>query len=290
VLALADTMPGPHVAIRDGDGRLLLEETLVLTDLVEPAYGTTVAIPSDGRRIWVGAKPDSAGDDWRLVVFELGDNPDPARLALALGEKGRAGGLEFEFVSLSRLPATFEQGFPLPSMTDGGSATGTVLLQMKNAGYGYLEGGSAHHSQYYSDCRCHEAGGAVSAPSTADDGPPTLLISGVGPSVLALVPGESSVVGDYQYTFLGQREFAGIEVRRDQSDNLIWAGAGILLLGLGITFYVPRRRLWAKIVGDRTYLAGVAGHLANFRREMAKLGAEAGSPDALEEERQDGSS
>ena len=289
LLALADTMPGPHVAIRDGDGRLLLEEMLVLTDLVESAYGTTVAIPSDGRRIWIGAKPDSAGDDWQLVVFELGDNPDPVRLALAVGEKGRAGGLEFEFLSLSRLPATFEQGFPLPSTTDGGSATGTVLLQMENAGYGSLGGGGAHHSQYYSDCRCHEVGEAVSAPSTVD-GPPTLLISGVGSDVLALVPGESSVVGDYQYTFLGQREFAGIEVKRDQSDNLIWAGAGFLLLGLGITFYVPRRRLWAKITGDRTYLAGVAGHLANFRREMAKLGAEAGSPDALKEETQDGSS
>ena len=88
---------------------------------------------------------------------------------------------------------------------------------------------------------------------------------------------------------LGQREFAGIQVKRDRSDNLIWVAAGLLLLGLGITFYVPRRRLWAKITGDRTYLAGVAGYRVNFRREMAKLGVEAGSPDAMEEEEQDGS-
>jgi cytochrome c biogenesis protein len=124
----------------------------------------------------------------------------------------------------------------------------------------------------------------------ATDAEPMLSIVGVGSDVLALAPGESSVVGDYQYTFLGQREFAGIQVRRDRSDNLIWAGAGLLLLGLGITFYVPRRRLWAKITSDRTYLAGVAGYRGNFRRDMAKLGAEAGSPDAMQEEEQDGSS
>ncbi len=47
---------------------------------------------------------------------------------------------------------------------------------------------------------------------------------------------------------------------------------------LGVTFYVPRRRLWVKITSDRTYLAGIAGHLANLRREMGKLGEEAGLP------------
>jgi len=272
VLALADTMPGPHVMIRDGDGRLLLDETLVLTDLIESVYGTTVAIPADGRLVWIGAKPDSAGDDWQMVAFELGDNPDPARLALALGEKGLSGGLEFEFVSLSRLPATFESEFPLPPALAGGPDRGTVLLQMSNVVYG-----------------TEEASSGRSLPAMATDAEPMLSIVGVGPDVLDLAPGESSVLGDYQYTFLGQREFAGIQVRRDRSDNLIWAGAGFLLLGLGITFYVPRRRLWAKITSDRTYLAGVAGYRGNFRRDMAKLGAEAGSPDAMEEEEQDGS-
>lgn len=274
VLALADTMPGPRVVISDGDGRLLLDETLVLTDLIESVYGTTVSIPDDGRLVWIGAKPDSAGDDWQMVVFELGDNPDPARLALALGEKGRSGGLQYEFASLAGLPATVESEFPLPAALAGGLAQGTVLLQMSNVVYGTEEASS---------------GETVSVPPTVD-GPPTLVIVGLGPNVLDLAPGESSVLGDYEYTFLGQREFAGIQVKRDRSDNLIWAGAGLLLLGLGITFYVPRRRLWVKITGDRTYLAGVAGHRGNLRREMAKLGAEAGSPDATEEEEQDASS
>ena len=59
MLALADTMPGPHVAISDGGGRLLLDETLVLTDLIESVYGMTVAIPAAGRLARLGAKIDS---------------------------------------------------------------------------------------------------------------------------------------------------------------------------------------------------------------------------------------
>jgi len=58
----------------------------------------------------------------------------------------------------------------------------------------------------------------------------------------------------------------------------------------GVLPYVPRRRLSAKITGDRTYLPGVAGRLVDLRPEMAKVGAEAGSLDALQEEEQDGSS
>ncbi|MGQ9572964.1 MAG: cytochrome c biogenesis protein ResB [Dehalococcoidia bacterium] len=273
VLALADTMPGPHVVIRDGDGRLLLDETLVLTDLIESVYGTTVVIPGDGRLVWIGAKPDSAARAWQLLVFELGDNPDPARLSLAEGEKAHSGGLEFEFVSLNGLPATVEPDFPLPPPLDNGLDTGTVLLQMSNAAHGVVEPPSDG-----------------SLPVAATNGSPTLSIIGVAPYALALAPGQSSVLGHYEYTFLGQREFAGIQVERDPSDNLIWAGAGLLLLGLAITFYVPRRRLWAKIATDRTYLAGVAGYRVGFRREMAKLGTEAGLADAMEEEGQDGSS
>jgi hypothetical protein len=273
VLALADTMPGPHVVIRDGDGRVLLDEMLVLTDLIESVYGTAVTVPDDGRLVWIGAKPDSAGDDWQLVVYELGDNPDAVRLTLALGESGSSGGLEFEFASLSGLPATFESGFPLPPELADGLDTGTVLLQMSKAVYGTEEVSSGH-----------------SLPAVPRDGAPVLSIIGMGPYVVDLAPGESSVLGDYEYTFLGQREFAGIEVKRDRSDNLIWAGAALLLLGLGITFYVPRRRLWAKIAGDRTHMAGGAGYRGNFRRETAKLGAEAGSPDAMEEEGQDAGS
>jgi cytochrome c biogenesis protein ResB len=272
VLALADSMPAPHIIVRDGDGETLLDATLVLTDFVETAYGTTVTIPGSDRTMWIGVRPDESSGRLDLLAFEPGQDPDAVRLLLPEGQRASAGGLDFEFVSLQRLPASFEPGFPLPPGSAEESPQGQVLLEMSNVVYGVEETSS---------------GEPVSVPTQS--GPPTLSVVGVSPIVLNLEPGQAASVGDYEYTFVGQREFAGIKVKRDQSDNLIWVAAGLLLMGLMITFYVPRRRLWAKITPERTYLAGIAGHLANFRREMGKLGAEAGSPDAAQEEENDGS-
>jgi cytochrome c biogenesis protein ResB len=271
VLALSDSMPAPHVIVRGGDGETLLDATLVLTDFVETAYGTTVTIPGSERTMWIGVRPDESSGRLDLLAFEPGQQADAVRLLLPEGQRASAGGLDFEFVSLQRLPASFEPGFPLPPVSAEESPQGQVLLEMSNVVYGVEETSS---------------GEAVSVPT--QDGPPTLSVVGVSAIVLNLEPGQAASVGDYEYTFVGQREFAGIKVKRDRSDNLIWVGTGLLLGGLGITFYVPRRRLWAKITPERTYLAGVAGHLANFRREMGKLGAEAGSPDAAQEEESDG--
>jgi hypothetical protein len=52
-------MRGSRVAISDGSGRLLLNETLVHTDFIESVYGTRAAIPGDGRAGCIGAKLDS---------------------------------------------------------------------------------------------------------------------------------------------------------------------------------------------------------------------------------------
>ena len=272
VLALADFMPAPHVIVRDGDGQPLLDATLVLTEYVETAYGTTVSIPGTGRTMWIGVKPNESTDRLDLVAFEAGQQEDAVRLVLPPGQRGSAGGLDFEFASLQRLPASFEPGLPLPPEPVEASPQGQVLLEMSNVVYGVEKTSS---------------GETVAVP--AQQNPPTLSIVGIGPAVLNLEAGQAATVGDYEYTFLGQRGFAGITVRRDRSDNLIWLGAALLLVGLGMTFYLPRRRLWAKITPDRTYLAGVAGHLTNFHREMRRLGAEAGSPDAAQGEEKDGS-
>jgi cytochrome c biogenesis protein ResB len=272
VLALADSVPAPHVIVRDGDGQTLMDATLVLTDFVETAYGTTVTVPGTDRTMWIGVRPDESNGRLDLLAFEPGEQPDAVRLLLPEGERAKASGLDFEFVSLQRLPASFEPGFPLPPGAAEDRPQGQVLLEMSNVVYGVEETSS---------------GEAVAVPSP--NGPPTLSVVGISPIVVNLEPGQAATVGDYEYTFVGQREFAGINVKRDRSDNLIWLATGLLLVGLGITFYVPRRRLWAKITPERTYLAGVAGRLANLRREMGKLGAEAGSPDATQEEEKNGS-
>ena len=52
------------------------------------------------------------------------------------------------------------------------------------------------------------------------------------------------------------------------------------IVGLAITFYVPRRRLWVKVTTAGA-LAGVAERTTRFGRELRLLGAALGSKDAL---------
>lgn len=255
-LALADTMPGPHVIIRDAEGRVLLDQTLVLTETLGGAYGRLVTL-AGGRLVWIGVRQEE--DDWRLLVLEPSGRQGSLNLSLPRGGRAQGEGLSVHFVGLSPVPANFEADFPLPPGVPAGDSA-AVLVQMANAVYG---SGDA------------SAGTAVAVPQGL--GPPQLTIVGLAPQPLVLEPGQSAEIAGYQYTFLGQRDFAGIEVKKDRSDLLIWVASGLLLTGLFLTFWVPRRRLWVKITPGRTYLASQGGHPSGFRREVAQLARTAGA-------------
>jgi cytochrome c biogenesis protein len=116
-------------------------------------------------------------------------------------------------------------------------------------------------------------------------GGPSLVISGVEDDNVALRPGEEYVAADgYTYRFERRVEASGLDVRRDPGDIFVWVAVGMALVGLGITFYVPRRRLWVKVTGDRTYFAGIAERTTRLGREFRLMGAELGSVDALRTE------
>ena len=262
-LTLSDTLPSPRVIVRDGDGDLLLDEALVLTDALssdEFNYYGRLVILEDGRVLTIGTRRTVGSDEWELAVFEPGEGEDTVRLLLGEGESARAGGLEFTYVGLGGVPSAFVSDFPLPPVASVGGSSGDVLLEMSNVIYG-------------SD----EASAGTAVPVATGSGPSELTIVGLQPQAVTLGPGESVEIGGYEYSFLGQREFAGIQVRKDRSDYLVWIGAGMLIAGLLVTFWVPRRRLWAKITPARTYLAGQVGRLVDFRREMAELARQAGA-------------
>ncbi len=121
----------------------------------------------------------------------------------------------------------------------------------------------------------------VQMPETAD-GRPYLFISDI--DVQRVVVAEGATVETstgYRYHFGGRVDASGIDVRRDPGDTFIWVAVGLAMLGLGITFYVPRRRLWARVTDQRTQLAGVAARTTRFGRELRHMGAELGARDAL---------
>ncbi len=262
-LSLSDTLPSPQVIVRDSSGDVLLDDTLVLTDILSSDefvyYGTLVTLPDD-RVITIGARRVTEGERWQLAVFEPGEGEEAVRLVLSEGESASAGGLEFVYAGLQAVPAVFVSDFPLPPNSTVGEDSGDVLLEMSNVVYGT---GTASE-------------GTAVTPAIGS-GPPELTIIGLQPRAVRLRPGESVETGGYEYSFLGQREFAGIQVKKDRSDYLIWVGSALLIGGLLVTFWVPRRRLWAKITPARTYLAGQAGHLIRLDREMEELARQEGA-------------
>lgn len=271
-LALSDGMPSPRVVIRGEDGRTLMDESLVLTNILtdeENVFYFTAVELADGRPLLVGVERPAEGGDWELLVADPVALERPLWQRLAEGEKGSLSGLEVEYRSAGKVPSAFVADFPLPPEVTGGGS-GDVLLQMHNVVYG---SGNA------------SAGTRVEG--TVGEGPPMLTLVGLTPRAVSMRPGERVEIGGYEYTFLGQREFAGIQVRKDRSDYLVWAGAAMVVLGLMLTFWVPRRRLWAKITPARSFFAGQAAQPADYRQEMKRLAREAGAEVPQEQEDDD---
>ena len=124
-------------------------------------------------------------------------------------------------------------------------------------------------------------GATVQMPN-GGDGRPYLFITGVDSQNLIVTDSASQTSADgYTYGFLGRIEASGVSVKRDPGSAFIWIAVGMAMVGLAITFYVPRRRLWVKVTPERTYLAGIAERTSRYSRELRRLGAELGSPDAL---------
>lgn len=104
---------------------------------------------------------------------------------------------------------------------------------------------------------------------------PLLTVGPVLGRALALSPEAPVALGGYEYTFLGQREFSGITVRRDPGSTVIWIATGLFLVGLVLTFYTPRRRLWGKINSGQGAFRGLGGRAKAIEGEVRQAAAAA---------------
>jgi cytochrome c biogenesis protein len=120
-------------------------------------------------------------------------------------------------------------------------------------------------------------GGDADAVAELSEGPSGKVLT-VGPvqgRALALGQGQPVQIGGLEYSFGGPREFAGITVRRDPGGLFIWVATGFLLLGLALTFYVPRRRLWGKIAAGQATFRGLGGRFSAIERELRQAAVRA---------------
>lgn len=115
----------------------------------------------------------------------------------------------------------------------------------------------------------------------------SLMLVGSDRPAISLAENDPTVVDGFEYTFEGRREFAGISVKRDSGAWFIWIATGMLVIGLAVTFYLPRRRLWLKLTGESTSVAALAEKSGGFEKDMRMLARriDVPVPPELEEER-----
>lgn len=133
--------------------------------------------------------------------------------------------------------------------------------------------------------------GLVAVLNQGPDGRPQLVMQGVGPSeepgsgenptlFLVTVPTDVTtdpeVTAGHSITWAGVGSWSGLVIRNDPGQPVIWVAFGLLIVGLVLTFYFPRRRVWARIVGGRVELAFVADRYVDADGEFDRLAHEVG--------------
>jgi cytochrome c biogenesis protein len=118
----------------------------------------------------------------------------------------------------------------------------------------------------------------------ASDGTPLLAVTGIGATpgpdgssilfIQAMDLGETtapSASAGYSVTWDQASAYTGMVVKRDPGQGLIWIAYLSLISGLILSFYFPRRRVWARLRGDRLELALIADRYVNSEREFGAL-------------------
>jgi cytochrome c biogenesis protein len=102
------------------------------------------------------------------------------------------------------------------------------------------------------------------------DGAPVVETTFVG----GASPGRTYVVdsSDLQITFEEVSAYSGVIVKRDPGATIVWLSFALLVAGLSLTFYFPRRRVWARLAPDgELRLVARADREVDLRREFTRL-------------------
>jgi cytochrome c biogenesis protein len=120
------------------------------------------------------------------------------------------------------------------------------------------------------------AGGAVllvlpyrmGAPAADGSQPVTVL------DPMAIETGETQTVSglDFTVSFPSMSDYTVLIARRDPGQAIVWMAFGTLISGILITFYLPRRRVWARLAANgELALVGRSDRYVDFDREFGRL-------------------
>lgn len=96
--------------------------------------------------------------------------------------------------------------------------------------------------------------------------------------------GQTQNIGGYQVTFKGTKQFTGLRVVKDPGVPIVWLASAMLVIGVCLTLYFPRRRIWARISQREVALAGTADRMVNFQKELEELVGEVRAQEAQVQE------
>jgi cytochrome c biogenesis protein len=91
---------------------------------------------------------------------------------------------------------------------------------------------------------------------------------------LALAAGQSASVAGTDFSVALRRvsAYTVLIAKRDPGQGIVWLAFGLLIAGIVISFYLPRRRIWARISPDgRLGLVARADRYVDLDREFARL-------------------
>ena len=115
------------------------------------------------------------------------------------------------------------------------------------------------------------------------EGIPLLVITGLGETTTddsnivflrALGLGSTSEPGTsagYAVTWEAAAAYTGMVIKQDPGVGLIWVAYLSLITGLVLTFYFPRRRVWARLHGDHLELAFLGDRYVSSEQEFGAL-------------------
>ena len=95
----------------------------------------------------------------------------------------------------------------------------------------------------------------------------TIFLATVPPGVAT----DGEVTAGHTIEWGGVGAFSGMVIKSDPGQRIIWLAFGLLIVGLALTFYFPRRRAWARMCGSNVALAFTADRYVDQDAEFGRL-------------------
>lgn len=109
--------------------------------------------------------------------------------------------------------------------------------------------------------------GIIGIDGNARSGDPALFLVRVGMGAST----SAAETGGYTLTWTSAGAWTGMVVKNDPGQNVIWVAFVSLISGLVLSFYFPRRRVWARFSAGKLQVAMLADRYVDTRREFADL-------------------